>query len=156
MSKQKKKRNLGDVEKRLKPFHIINSGKPYWKLTILTVGLEPVYDQFKTKPRGEILAPVEDPDFKPYDEPKGAEKEMYVLWFREIGSKINLLLNTTNRRTLIAAYGMDPFELRGKVVYLHAGKSRNGNPTIILTTEPPNGADAPPPTQDPPELQELM
>jgi hypothetical protein len=133
----KRKPNMGDFDHRIRWYHLLK--KP-WVLTIWHVGVETMPDRFQAEaPRGEIVTETQG-EFNPYaprpERKRGEplpEKEMPVLWFDETKSRKSLVLNSTNRRALIAAYGTDPDAWKGVVVTLAAGKTPQGKDTVILT-----------------------
>lgn len=136
----KKKFNMGDFDKRIKAYHLRDEKgnvRP-WVLKIRAVGREEIVDTFGSpKTEGEILTDTED-DFNPYvDQASGDGKKhvqtkwMPVLWFYRPPFR-NMLLNNTNRRTLINALGVYQEHWRDAVVTLHPSKTRGGQDTIIL------------------------
>ena len=167
MSKPNKK--FGDLEVRIRPYHVKDAP---WILTISQISIEMIPDLFAIQPvQGEVISLDEGEMFDPYA-PKPLKKGVppmkpaFVLWFREFGSRRNFLLNKTNERALIAAFGREPQNAKGKLVVLKYGKTRQGKDTILLDIAPAGskpgvGAyDAPPqdepaPDETPVPLDEL-
>lgn len=137
MSKQTRRKNMGDFDNRIKPYHLT---KP-WVLKILVIGVEQIADRFSKPVIGEVLATAEGNKINPYAVPQVAKgqkaelptKQMPVLFFHGWGSRKSFVLNNTNRRTLIEAFGVDPNNWIDKVITLSAGKTPQKKPTVILT-----------------------
>lgn len=126
MSKQRR-RNLGDLDKRIKPYHVAD--KPL-TLTIAHVGIETIKSQFKPQHNAvEVLAG--DTNFNPFAG-ETEYRDLYVLWFKETGSRVSFPLNNTNRRTLIKLFGKEFDALIGKRITLKAGKAPNGADTVLI------------------------
>ena len=139
MSKTSSRKKFGDLDVRIRPYHVKDAP---WILTISHVGIEMIPDLYAQQPpTGEILTVEEGDHFDPFaPKPvrKGAPtlKPAFVIWFKEFGVRRNFLLNKTNERTLIAAFGRDPNNCKGKLVVLKYGKTRQGKDTVILEIAP--------------------
>lgn len=138
MSQSRKK--FGDLDVRIRPYHVKDAP---WIITISHVGIEMIPDLFAQQPpQGEVLTVDDGEQFDPYA-PKPVKKgtpalkPAFVLWFHEFGSRRNFLLNKTNERTLIAAFGKDPRNAKHKLIVLKYGKTRQGKETVILEIAPP-------------------
>ena len=149
----KNKRNLGDLDKRIKPYHV--QERPA-TLTISHVGLETIKTRFKPE-HNAVTVLAGDSNFNPFAA-ENVMQDLYVLWFVELGARMNFPLNNTNRRTLIKAYGRDPQNLIGKKITLKFGKAPNGADTIIVEPVTPRGAAEPETLADetPVRLDELV
>lgn len=131
MSKQKK--NMGSFDTRFKPYHVAAKALT---LTIGPIGIEEIPDLFPKAPTvAHLLTELKEGEQSPYvkTEAKPKTNPMPVLWFRETGSRMSLVLNTTNRRTLIEAYGMDPNDWTDRKITLSYGLTKQKKPTVIVT-----------------------